>query len=156
MVAYSFTKRFRDPIQRGVKTQTVRMPRKRHARVGEPIQLYTGMQTKYCRKVIDDPICTAVHSIAVYFDKGRVPEIERITVGGVSVRDLDAFARRDGFKHAADMAAFWRTQQDVSQGFAFLGVVIEWAPGDPLELAFASGGYTRGPVAAAPLVGAAQ
>ena len=48
MVAYSFKRRFREPILAGSKQQTIRADRKRHARRGEALQLYTGMRTTQC------------------------------------------------------------------------------------------------------------
>lgn len=45
MVAYSFQKRFVEPIRSGRKRQTIRADRKRHARPGEVLQLYSGMRT---------------------------------------------------------------------------------------------------------------
>ncbi|MBY6243877.1 ASCH domain-containing protein [Methylosinus sp. Sm6] len=60
MVAYSFQKRFAEPIVERRKRQTIRGNRKRHARLGEPMQLYVGMRTKHCRKIIHDPVCTGL------------------------------------------------------------------------------------------------
>jgi len=65
MVAYSFQKQFVEPIQKGVKTQTIRAHRRRHARPGEPMQLFCGMRTKHCKKIIDDPICRGLESIEI-------------------------------------------------------------------------------------------
>ena len=57
MVAYSFKSQFEEPIVAREKRQTVRGFRKRHARPGEPIQLYVGMRTRNCRKILTpDPI----------------------------------------------------------------------------------------------------
>ncbi len=57
MVAYDFRPMFVGSIRSGNKRQTIRSNRRRHARPGEPMQLYTGMRTKACAKVIDDPLC---------------------------------------------------------------------------------------------------
>jgi hypothetical protein len=46
VVAYSFRQQFRPPILAGTKRQTIRADRKRHARPGEQLQLYTGMRTR--------------------------------------------------------------------------------------------------------------
>lgn len=51
MVAYSFRARFVVPIEAGTKRQTIRAPRKRHAKPGEEMQLYTGMRTRACRLI---------------------------------------------------------------------------------------------------------
>lgn len=59
MVAYNFQAQFADAVHRGFKRQTIRAPRKHgHVQAGAPVQLYTGMRTRGCRKLIDpDPIC---------------------------------------------------------------------------------------------------
>jgi hypothetical protein len=48
MVAYSFNPIFVGPILAGTKRQTIRAERKRHARPGEAMQLYTGMMRWWC------------------------------------------------------------------------------------------------------------
>ena len=124
MVAYSFQRRFKDPIYRGVKRQTVRADRKRHARPGEMLQLFTGMRTRQCAKIIDDQRCTAVLPVEIRFDPAS--GIVNILTGGVPVRSLDDFAVRDGFTDIQDMSAFWNQQHDIQPGGVFCGVVIEW------------------------------
>lgn len=53
MAAYNFKSQFVPKIESGEKTQTVRRIGKRvHAKPGQPVQLYTGMRTKKCRKII--------------------------------------------------------------------------------------------------------
>ncbi len=122
MVAYSFKDRFAEAIREGWKTQTIRGRRDRHARPGEKISLYTGMRTKQCRKIAD-AICTEVMKITLMFDQDGV--IDRIVTDDVPVRDLDAFAARDGFVDVDDMSAFWRTEHGPVG--VFHGVLIEWA-----------------------------
>jgi hypothetical protein len=131
MVAYSFNTRFAAAIQQGYKRQTIRADRPgkfRHARVGELLQLFTGMRTAHCRKIIDDVPCTDVCPVVIQFDDAM--RIVRIDTGGVPVRDLDAFAVRDGFADAADMAEFWEHNRGTITRFD--GTLIEWAaPREP-------------------------
>ena len=68
MVALSFKAQFAPPIVAGIKRQTVRAGRKRPPRAGERLQLYVGMRTKHCRKIIPDPICTEVSLIVIEVD----------------------------------------------------------------------------------------
>jgi hypothetical protein len=64
MVAYSFHKRFVSLIQSGIKRHTIRPHRKRHARPGEALQLYTGMRTKACMKILAaDPVCERLDEV---------------------------------------------------------------------------------------------
>lgn len=123
MVAYSFKARFEVAIREGWKTQTIRAGRTRHARPGEMLQLFVAMRTTQCHRICDDVRCTDVLSVIITFreDGG----IDRIETDGVPVRDLDAFAVRDGFTDSDDMAAFWRAEHGAVE--VFHGVLIEWA-----------------------------
>lgn len=115
MVAYNFQKQFAASVATGQKRQTIRAERKRHARVGEPVQLYTGMRTKVCRKLVDpDPICTDRRTVA-------------ITEGAAHIdnRPLhapDAFAQADGFNTFAEMRDWFKA----THGLPFIGQLICW------------------------------
>ncbi len=121
MVAYSFQTRFAPLIRAGLKLQTIRADRERHARPGERLQLFTGMRTAQCLKIVPDPVCTMVLPITISFATAR---IARIDVGQVPVRDLDMFAALDGFTDQDDMTHFWLERHGARD---FSGVVIEWA-----------------------------
>lgn len=122
MVAYSFQKQFAEPILAGTKGGTIRADRKRHARPGEDLQLYTGMRTKHCR-LIARRRCLAVEPIelrlrpdAIFFPFSVI----------VSARRLDAFARFDGFADWDALRAFWRETHEALDVFA--GQNIRWLP----------------------------
>lgn len=134
MVAYSFKRRFVDPIRRGLvsayqdqhgilpKRQTIRADRRRHARPGEEVQLYCGMRTKGCF-LIGRARCIDVQSIRLRrLDRlvkiGDRPQLRRLF-------ELDAFARADGFADWHDLTEFWR---DEHAGQNFVGVIIFWEP----------------------------
>lgn len=131
MVAYSFQRRFCDDVAGLITRQTIRAERKRHARLGEPVQLYFGMRTKHCRKLVDpDPICTGVWPIVISeldrpgaafleFPKGAPFD------AGRSQRVSDEFAFRDGFNDADDFTRFWRDTHGIG---VFRGVLIKWQP----------------------------
>lgn len=134
MVAYSFKKRFAPHILTGRKKQTIRAERKRHARPGEELQLYTGMRTRSCR-LLGRARCKDVIRVKLHFVQNWVSL--KVTADG-SVRlqarkQLDTFARCDGFDDWDDMKAFWRSEHgDLDQ---FTGVLISWheiAPADPV------------------------
>jgi hypothetical protein len=128
MVAYSFNPRFIEPIRQGLKTQTIRSHSEaRQPRPGQLLQLYTGMRTKNCRRILPDVPCLTVMKVRITFDLGQRPVIGRITTDGVPVRDLDAFAIRDGFTDIEDMSAFWRDHHPQATAAGFEGVLIEWA-----------------------------
>lgn len=120
MCAYSFQKRFVDPILSGIKRQTIRADRKRHARPFEELQLYTGMRTKDCR-LIARARCESITPITLSFiHRGSVQ------VDGSPWYDLDNFAVLDGFRDWDDLCAFWREQNGEPSEWS--GVRITWRP----------------------------
>lgn len=131
MVAYSFNKGFAAPILAGTKRQTIRLPRKRHARVGEELQLFTGMRTKHCQ-LIGRATCTGVHDVRLDFVAGSVSIDDSLLL--TLPEDLDEFALRDGFqpRRADDFARrpWWFMRTWWSQTHpgleVFNGVLIRW------------------------------
>ncbi len=134
MVAYSFRPRFVGPILVGLgrdietwpgirpKLQTIRaIGKRRHARSGEMIQLYTGMRTKECRK-IGDAECKSVHKIEMKIGTHTL----YIEVDGAHIKGgrLHEFAMFDGFDSGEDMLEFWH--QEHSGVTHFEGVLIKW------------------------------
>lgn len=133
MVAYSFKPSFIADIQAKVKRQTIRLPRKRHARPGEALQLFTGPRMKPVR--LGAAICKAAYNVRLDFDRHS----PSVTLDDSVVYDtreaLNAFAVRDGFTPIDRgtrqpvspweyMAAWWRlTHPDHP---AFSGVLIDW------------------------------
>lgn len=125
MVAYSFNKQFIEPIRLGTKTHTIRaLGKRRHAKAGEMLQLYPGMRTAHCMRIIQDVPCIDSCTIWINFDDAM--RIRRIETFGIPVIDLDAFARRDGFDDLNDMAAFWKFTHGRME--KFIGRLIEWTP----------------------------
>jgi hypothetical protein len=124
MVAYSFQKEFEAPIRSGVKAQTIRPDRKRHARPGETIQLYTGQRTRHAR-LIGTAICRSVGAIEIDF---RFKEVRfnylssRVLMGPAGV---DSFAVSDGFANWIAMQAFWRQKHGDALP-VFSGVLVVW------------------------------
>ncbi|MBP0439460.1 ASCH domain-containing protein [Tianweitania sediminis] len=142
MVAYSFAPFFAQAVAALTKRQTIRAPRKRHARPGEPIQLYAGMRTRHCTKLLDkDPLCVAVRPIEISTSELLDAGIASITIGDwvLDAREIEALAQLDGFAPAdfnqaagthhstarANMGAFWLKHHGVGR---FEGVLIEWRP----------------------------
>lgn len=135
MVAYSFRKRFVEPIRVGLgkpwvrrgrsifpvpKRQTIRADRARHARPGEEIQLYCGMRTKGCF-LIGRARCVSVESIVINLSFGVI-----IIGGRTLISSLDHFAIGDGFKSWKEMRGFW--QEEYPGTNHFRGVIIKWEP----------------------------
>lgn len=137
MVAYSFKRQFAPQIVSLDKLQTVRGHRKRHARPGEPMQLYSGMRTKSCVKLLDvDPICRDVRDISIRIHDKHPDLIEAIRIDGDHLDDagIEAFAVLDGFGYGVvgglarrRMGDFWIVNHGASH-FSFSGVVLRWLP----------------------------
>lgn len=145
MVAYSFKSFFAPQIEALTKLQTVRANRKRHARPGEAVQLFAGMRTRACRKLVDpDPICLSVVPIVIATTVMVEEVIASISVAGVPLNreEIEAFAVADGFgiEHVGDtlyrqvgrrgsaranMGAFWAEEHGYGR---FEGVLVKWRP----------------------------
>jgi len=117
MVAYNFKKRFAPLIISGAKPHTIRGHRKRHARPGEAMQLYTGMRTKHCIKLLDpDPICVSVKPIVISESSIQLDGL--LLLGN----QVDRLAEADGFETIDEFFKFFRD----THGLPFEGVLIEW------------------------------
>lgn len=127
MVAYSFQARFLDPIRLGEKRQTIRLPRKRHARAGEAIQMFTGPRMKPLR--VGGAVCTVAHEVRLDFQRHQVLLDDAIILDGP---ELDDFAIRDGFRPPARidikpwayMAKWWSLTHPEQPVFS--GTLIGW------------------------------
>lgn len=124
MPAYSYKRRFVDPMLAGIKDGTIRAERRgraRHARAGDMIANYVGMRTKSCELILRS-VCTASLAVTLVWR----PRIE-IIVESENWADPqlhDCFAHRDGFRDMDDMAGFWR---EVHAGIdRFEGRLIRW------------------------------
>ena len=133
MPAYNFQQQFADAVQSGEKRQTIRaIGKRRHATPGQPIQLYTGMMHKTCRKLIKpDPVCTAVQRIRIEKFAGKNGEADYFAMyldGEVmfkhEVRDL---AINDGFDSPEAFFQFFdQTYFKKNGDWPFSGLLIRW------------------------------
>lgn len=124
MVAYSFQPRFVPALRSGEKGQTIRAKgKKRHARVGDLVQVYTGMRTKHCQRLFESP-CIEATPIQIYRkDMGELEKLE-IVVGDrlLSFEEMTVLALADGFETLAAFIAFFEP------AMPFDGVLIKWRP----------------------------
>ncbi|WP_322895201.1 MULTISPECIES: hypothetical protein [unclassified Yoonia] len=129
MVAYSYKKVFAPLIAVGLKTQTIRAARRRHARPGEMIQHYTGLRTKAAQKICSDTLCLRVDPVILRFSPalgGALVLLTSVEVAGVAVEDVNHFAKLDGFEGRREMSAFWVKNHGAME--LFEGVLIAWEP----------------------------
>ncbi len=141
MVAYGFKKFFAPQIEDGSKTHTIRGHRRRHAHPGEAVQLFTGLRTRQCRKIIADPTCVSVLPIVITSTDLIGVGIAYIEIDGRPLHrdEIEPFAISDGFDPARlrglapasligetareTMGRFWRAE---NPGSRFEGVIIAW------------------------------
>ena len=120
MVAINFKKEFAGEVERGIKCQTIRAnDRKGLIRPGASLQLYTGMRTKSCRKLIEaDPICLSVTPLKI---SGLGVHLDDVFIGR-DHRALLKFAKDDGFESWGELLLFFHK----NYGLPFNGVLIKW------------------------------
>lgn len=108
MPAYNFRPCFIEPIRAGKKTQTIRpVGKRRHAKPGDRLQLYTGMRTKCCAKILDvDPVCLFVLPVRLDFSRPDCP-IVVVDQRELPRNEAIEFARRDGFQSLDEMAVMF-------------------------------------------------
>jgi len=120
MVAYNFSADMAPLVESGQKRQTIRRTRKRQTRVGDLLQLYTGMRTAGC-VLLSHALCISVTPIEIREHNRHLVVI----LGGNRLPGslLDRFVRADGFQRRMDMRDFFQARY----GLPFVGEVIEWA-----------------------------
>lgn len=127
MVAYSFQKRFAEALEQRRKTQTIRKEgKRRHAMPGDAVQIYVGMRTVYCRKVLPDQVCASSEPIIIdvptdwgapcFYRMPERPEQPTLMID-------DAFAKRDGFRNAREFVSFFIDTHGPGE---FRGRLIQW------------------------------
>lgn len=137
MVAYSFKPSFIPHIVSKVKRQTIRLPRKRHARPGEALQFFHGPRMKPVR--IGGAVCQAAREVRLDFKRGLVTLDDAVEL--LHDDELNAFAIRDGFVPPAALAAVLPPWEYMARWWAlthpdhpvFRGVLIDWT--DSFEVA---------------------
>lgn len=118
MVAYNFQRSFAEAVEKGDKRQTIRAQgKRRHARKGDNLQLFTGQRTKACRK-LRDAICYDVCPITIFEDKILTFNPQEIHLGD----ELECLAQKDGFASWIEMRDWFAKVH----GLPFSGIMIRW------------------------------
>lgn len=118
MSLLGFKKQFAGPVERREKRQTIRAKVSGHA-VGRPIQLYTGLRTKACRKLAEvDPVCTSIEPI------GIDTTFQGVVLDGVELgaRQIADMAMADGFPTFVEFFDFFTVEGEP----VFRGFLIRW------------------------------
>lgn len=123
MVMFSFKPQFVLPIELGIKRQTIRRLRKRNARPGDGLQLYTGPRMR--PRKVGDADCIDAGPIHISLREDHVDA--NLSVGGglcaMTESELDDFAKADGFEDWDGLKAFWRTTHGLDD---FHGWLTQW------------------------------
>lgn len=106
MTAFSFKPVFVPKILSGEKLSTIRSTRR--CNVGDTMQLYTGLRTKKCKKLID-VVCIGIAPITI--NKLEIWRISK-TEGNVRPSPL-FFHEQEGFKNTQDFIEFFREEYDL-------------------------------------------
>ncbi len=123
MVALNFKARFADDVLVGRKLQTIRMDGKRRApRVGEMLQLYTGMRSKACR-LLRTSTCVSIERVHLRLTTGWIIVENRAAI--ILPEALNRFAQADGFADWNDMASFFK--RVTNERGVVEGNLIKWA-----------------------------
>jgi hypothetical protein len=120
MVLYGFKKEFASLVESGAKPHTIRDLRKdnRHAKPGDKLQLYTGLRTKVCRKLMDAE-CWDTFSITIA-SGNRIIWINDIQL---SPDQLAQLIQGDGFNSAFD---FWNFFPTCNERILICWREVEW------------------------------
>lgn len=128
MPAYNFQKQFAPLVESGQKRQTIRsIGKRRHARPGESLQLYTGQRTRVCRKLLSpDPECVSVQNVYMLkiIERRRDSHAYQLYLDGKLVfwDEVSEIAGADGFENST---AFFNFFED-AYGMPFCGILIKW------------------------------
>lgn len=128
MTAINFKQRFAHAVACGQKRQTIRARGKRRPpEVGEALQLYTGMRTMLCKKLVrPDPVCTSVEPITISTGLKQVRMIQAYGVNqawlDLDLKEIEALATADGFNSVDEFFGFF----EEAHGPTFSGYLIKW------------------------------
>ena len=115
MPALNFKKQFAPKVESGEKRQTIRVIRKNPFKVGDSLYLYTGMRTRYCRKLGEAKV-SEIQAVKI--------TTRNIRINGVllPVHESEKIAKDDGFDSFFDMM-YWFFH---THGLPFEGQLIKW------------------------------
>jgi hypothetical protein len=137
-----FQKQFVPLILSGEKKQTIRAIRKRSFKIGDPLQLYTGLRTKNCMK-LGDAMCASANDIEIRGSKGcstLQPDAKywnvyhsHILIDGRYIPWKSIFSQEDGFgiyKPFDKLLDFFFPNEDLYEPgkrlYRFKGQLVKW------------------------------
>src|SRR3990167_9791021 len=125
MPLLNFQKRFVTQVESGGKKQTIRKMRKIPIKAGDKLFLYTGLRTKYCRK-LGEGICERVRHILIEMKTDGISPHYTVTVNGdkecLYGEILRNIAIQDGFLNTVELISFFKKTHTLP----FDGQIINW------------------------------
>lgn len=123
MPSLNFQQRFAGKVESGEKPHTIRAKRKRPIKSGDTLYLFTGMRTKYCRRLATK-ICTKVEAITIDWRTKQVciykPVFDcMVPMNNEEIRKL---AIKDGFDSVAEFYKWFVSESNPE----FEGDLIWW------------------------------
>lgn len=134
-MAISFEERFAPLIESGAKKQTIRADKSGRYRIGQRLDLFTGLRTKKCRRLCNGGKTAAIVATAdVVLTEGKIEVSRRKCLNGFDVLDdenlcADAIARADGFGGYEEMWNWFVNKYKITSKYkpdVFHGKVISW------------------------------
>lgn len=125
MPAIGFQKQFVMPILTGIKTSTIRKPRKdgrMPCKSGDIVKLYYAMRTKQC-ELISEVRCKCVGTIKIYGNPFKAIFMD--DEGFIAEKHLITLARMEGFPTRTDMRDWFIKHHKIDQ-HPFTGWHIQW------------------------------
>lgn len=118
MTAFSFKPEFVGKILSGDKLSTIRSTKR--CKVGDTMQIYTGLRTKKCKKIMEVKCCGVAPIII------REPDFWALSgpIEGIIHTAGPALHIQEGFKNILEMQEFFRK----TYGLPYSGWLHAWLP----------------------------
>ncbi len=127
MTVLLFRPRFVEPIQLGLKRQTIRASARCAPEGVLSLRQWEGLPYRsHQREIIPPVVCEAIRPITIRID--RWDNRAEIAVGGQALThdEVCRFVRADGFRCVSDFVEHWEARDALD----FEGVLIEWTSGE--------------------------
>ncbi len=121
MINVSFKKEFKAAVLDGSKPHTIRAEGKREYKVGDHLQLFTGLRTKSTEHFADAKYVPKVDKIRIVYNQGKPYTM----VNGrlYTPKEVEELAINDGFPSAEEFYEFFKETAEETKG-VFNGSLI--------------------------------
>jgi hypothetical protein len=125
MPLIGFKKQFAEAVKSGVKSQSIRPIGNRKYKVGDTLFAYSGLRTKYCKKLGEFKI-TEVGNLYFFFEQDSLL-FPVVNGNALHSTEREKFAKQDGFDSWMEMRD-WFVKEYGIEGLAHEATfrVIRW------------------------------